>query len=252
MLVAAVGLGVGFVAGLFGKGGSAVATPLLHAVGVPAVVALAAPLPATIPSTLAASLAWAGEGAVDRRVVAWSFWFGIPATVVGAWSTRWIDGGALVLVTEVVVVALGLRFLLRPGDGQEMVRELRAPRARLAGVAVVVGLAAGLLANSGGFLLAPLYLTVLRLPVKVAFASSLVVATVLAVPGTIVHTALGHVDWAVVVVFGSASVPLSFVGAKMAVRTDSHRPAFRGLPGLRSTPLLDPPPEKFSHSWPPS
>src|SRR5437660_7745546 len=50
-----IGVAVGFLAGLFGKGGSALATPLLHAVGVPAIVALAAPLPATIPSTLSAT-----------------------------------------------------------------------------------------------------------------------------------------------------------------------------------------------------
>ena len=47
-----IGAGVGLMSGLFGKGGSAVATPLLHAIGVPALAALASPLPATIPSTL--------------------------------------------------------------------------------------------------------------------------------------------------------------------------------------------------------
>src|SRR2546427_6865736 len=60
--VAAIGLLVGFLSGLFGKGGSAIATPLLHALGVPAIVAVAAPLPATIPSTLVAGAAsWRGH-----------------------------------------------------------------------------------------------------------------------------------------------------------------------------------------------
>ena len=49
-----IGAGVGFFSGAFGKGGSAVSTPLLHALGVPAIVAIASPLPATIPSTLLA------------------------------------------------------------------------------------------------------------------------------------------------------------------------------------------------------
>ena len=56
LLAAVIGVGVGFLGGLLGKGGSAIATPLLHAVGVPAIIAVAAPLPATIPSTLIASL----------------------------------------------------------------------------------------------------------------------------------------------------------------------------------------------------
>ena len=83
-------------------------------------------------------------------------------------------------------------------------------------IAVGAGLASGLLANAGGFLLAPLYLLILRLPIKQAFASSLAVACVLAVPGTIVHAALGHIDWAVVVAFGLASIPLSWMGAPRA------------------------------------
>ena len=47
--------GVGFLSGAFGKGGSAIATPLLHLLGVPAMVAIASPLPATIPSSWLAS-----------------------------------------------------------------------------------------------------------------------------------------------------------------------------------------------------
>ena len=45
---------VGYLGGMFGKGGSAIATPLLAAVGVPAIVAVASPLPATVPGTLVA------------------------------------------------------------------------------------------------------------------------------------------------------------------------------------------------------
>src|SRR5581483_6236551 len=203
--VGLIGLAVGFIAGLFGKGGSAVATPLLHAAGVPAFVAVAAPLPATVPSTLAASWAYARAHLVDRRILAWSAGFGLPATALGALATRWIDGELLVRASELVVAGLGIRFLLRPGSPTEKAAEAPPDRARLAVVATLVGVASGLLANSGGFLLAPLYLGVLRMPIKRAFATSLAVASLLAVPGTLVHWALGHIDWAVVAVFGASS-----------------------------------------------
>jgi uncharacterized membrane protein YfcA len=84
-----------------------------------------------------------------------------------------------------------------------------------------VGLLAGLLANAGGFLLVPLYLAALRLPIKTALSCSLAVAAVLALPGTLVHAALGHIDWAVTIVFGAASIPLSSLGARTALRLDS-------------------------------
>ena len=218
--VAAIGVGVGFLGGLFGKGGSAIATPLLHAAGIPAIGAVAAPLPATIPSTAVASLAYWRENLVDRKVLTWSLAWGIPATAAGAFATRWIGGESLVTITDAVIAALGLRFLVAPGASKEIVRDVEHEDVRLAAVAVVVGVSAGLLANSGGFLLAPLYLVVLRMPIKNAFASSLAVAAFLAVPGTIVHWALGHIDWSVVAVFGLTSIPLSYVGARVALRTN--------------------------------
>jgi uncharacterized membrane protein YfcA len=90
-------------------------------------------------------------------------------------------------------------------------------------VALAVGLIAGLLANSGGFLLAPLFLVVLKLPVRPALGTSLAVSAALAVPGTVAHAALGHIDWTLVAVFGAASVPLSAVGARTALRIDPDR-----------------------------
>src|SRR5262249_46683463 len=78
----------------------------------------------------------------------------------------------------------------------------------------------GLLANSGGFLLAPLFIVVLRRGIKEAFAASLAIGAVLAVPGALVHAALGHIDWGLVAIFGTASIPLSYVGARTALRTN--------------------------------
>ena len=93
-------------------------------------------------------------------------------------------------------------------------------RARRRG-GITVGLLGGLLANAGGFLLVPLYLAVLKLPIKTALACSLAVASVLAVPGTIVHAALGHIDWAVTLVFGVGVDPA--VGAWARQQRVAHQ-----------------------------
>lgn len=223
MGIAGIGLAVGFLSGLFGKGGSAMATPLLHALGVPAFVAVAAPLPATIPSTIAGGARYWRAHLIDREALAWSVALGVPATVVGAVATKWVGGPILVRATDVLVAGLGIRLLLRPGDGREVVQRPAGYRIRLFAVSLVVGGVSGLLANSGGFLLAPLYLSVLRLPIKSSIATSFAAATVLAVPGTVVHAALGHIDWAVVVVFGVAAVPMAHVGARVGLRMNGLR-----------------------------
>ncbi len=223
LLVVLVGAGIGFLGGLLGKGGSALATPFLVALGVPPVLALAAPLPATVPGTLVAADRYRKQGLIDRTVLRWSLVAGLPATVVGAVCTRWIDAHALVLVTDVVIVGLGVRMLLHPGVEATTPEHHEAATHRIVLVAVVTGLAAGLLANSGGFLLAPLFVAVLGLRIKPAFGTSLAVAAVLAVPGTLVHLSLGHLDLALVGAFALGSVPLSGLGARVALRTDAAR-----------------------------
>jgi uncharacterized membrane protein YfcA len=258
LAAAAIGIVIGFLGGLLGKGGSAIATPLLHAVGVPAIIAVAAPLPATVPATLAASWVYWKEHYLDPRIVRTCILWGVPATLAGALATRWISGGFLVSLTDVVLVGIGIRLLVNrhsaeastddahadglgadgapsiDGGGGNVAVAARStltltpaavvPTATtLAIVAVLVGLSAGLLANSGGFLLAPLMITVVKMPIRPALATSLAVSAVLAIPGTIVHAALGHIDWTLVGVFALTSVPLSMLGARVALRIDAQR-----------------------------
>jgi hypothetical protein len=220
LLTLLIGLLVGFAGGLFGKGGSAIATPLLQLAGIPAFFAVASPLPATIPGTLVASLAYIKEGLYDRQVVFWSLILGFPATILGAWSSRFVGGTRLLLLSNLVIAGLGISFLVQPTSSRPE-RPPLGPRAKgwlSAIVGALVGFLAGLLANAGGFLLAPLYARVLRLPLKTAFACSLVASAILAVPGTVVHAAMGHVSWRIVLVFGLGSIPLSYLGARTAVR----------------------------------
>jgi len=219
-----IGALVGFLGGLFGKGGSSIATPLLALIGLPPLVAIASPLPATVPGTLVAYRRYRRGGVFDAQVVLWSVAFGVPSTILGAAASQWISGAVLITITDVVLACVGARVLLSAGRGVEQL-DPSAPhgRLRLALVGITVGLLAGLLANAGGFLLVPLYLGVLKIPLRPALGSSLAVACALALPGTIVHAGLGQVNWTVAIAFGLASIPLSGLGARTALRMNSVR-----------------------------
>jgi uncharacterized membrane protein YfcA len=226
-----IGAGVGLVAGAFGKGGSAIATPLLHGIGVPAMAAVASPLPAAIPSTLLASREYARAGEIDRRIVRIGACVGVPLTVLGALLTRWIPGGSLVLAADIVVIYLGLHMLIA-NDHETTAGD--APSARRVAVVVgTVGFVSGLLANAGGFLLAPLFMRALHMPVRRALGTSILLATVLAVPGTVVHAWLGHIDWTVTAVFAFGAMPLATMGARFALRVRAN--AFRLVYGFGLT-----------------
>ena len=228
-----IGLLVGFAGGLFGKGGSAVATPLLQLAGVPAFFAVASPLPATIPGTLVASLAYLKEGLYDRAGGVLERGPGVPGHHARGLEQR-VRGGHRPAAPQQPRHRRPGPLLPRAPHHLAGPRRPSLPGTKRwlsAAVGIVVGFLAGLLANAGGFLLAPLYVRILRLPLKTAFACSLVASAVLAVPGTVVHVALGHVSWRIVLIFGLGSIPLSYLGARTAVRMNIKvlEPIFGGV-----------------------
>lgn len=218
---------IGFLGGLFGKGGSAVATPLLSLLGFPGFIAVASPLPATVPSTVIASAEYSRSRLLDWEIVWWSVGIGTPAIIAGSFLSHLVGARPLLALTGVLVLGFGLSFLFFPKDrslakaAAENPEGLRPSywRIRLSAVAMLVGLISGLLANAGGFLLVPSYTEFLKQPMKKAFACSLAVSSVLAIPGTIVHAYLGHISWLVTLMVAVGSVPFSYLGARLAIRT---------------------------------
>ena len=75
---------IGTLTGLFGVGGSSIATPLLAVLGVPALLAVASPLPATIPAALGAAGPYVRGGEARPRAAAWTLVGALPAAVMGA------------------------------------------------------------------------------------------------------------------------------------------------------------------------
>ena len=137
------------------------ATPLLSLLGYPGFVAVASPLPATVPSTLVASREYWRSRLLDWEIVWWSIGIGIRAIVAGSLLSPFVGAKPLLVVTGLLVLAFGVSFLFFPKDRSLAKEAATNPdglrpsqwRVRLIAVAIGVGLISGLLANAGGFLL---------------------------------------------------------------------------------------------------
>lgn len=225
--VIGVGSAVGFLSGLLGKGGSAVTTPVLRVfLGVPEFAALASPLPSALPTALSASWAYRGRDLVDREAVMITCGWGIPATIAGSIASHWVGGRPLMLLTALMVIALGASMLSHgasmPEGTDDDAPAGPSPRGKLTAIALGVGLLSGLLANTGGILYAPLFMQWARIPPKRALATSLIVSAALAIPGTLTHWYLGHIDWRLVGLLSVGTIPFSYLGASLAVRLRSR------------------------------
>jgi uncharacterized membrane protein YfcA len=217
------GLAVGLLYGLFGVG-SAFATPVLSLLGVPGMAAVVGPLPALLPGSAAGAWSYSKQGKVDWRVAQVALLGALPAAVVGSIASGWVGGPLLLVASGLVLFFVGLR-IIRPGAmvAPEVAARRRANVAFVATAAAGIGLASGLLANGGGFLLVPLFLLALGLDMNEAAGTSLVVAVALTVPTLITHAFVGDIDWLVAGLFAVGMVPGVLAGSRLAPRLPTAR-----------------------------
>jgi uncharacterized membrane protein YfcA len=215
-----IGLVSGVLSGLFGVGGGIVMTPGIQILmGGPPIVALATPLPVIFPTALTGAETYRRAGEVDTHAAAWMVGPGIGGAVLGSWLTRLIDTHLLLVVTAVLLAYQAAAILrgARPRTTPAVPR-LGTP-AVFAAIGLVAGLVSGLLGIGGGLVMVPMLAGVLGMPLKRALGTSLLAIVVLVVPGTIVHEALHHIDWAVFLVLALGAIPGARIGARLALGT---------------------------------
>ena len=226
-----LGLLIGLFSGLFGVGGSSIATPLLRVfLGTSPLIALGSPLPVTLPVALSGTFVYQRHGLISWRVVAWTAIGGMPCVVLGSVLTRWAPEHGLMLLVAASMVVAGWQ-LLRPsassgGDASSGVENTvwrHPPVAILLAVALVVGLLSGLLAIGGGLFLIPVFILLLGADMRQAAATSLACVAFLAVPGTVTHALLGHIDGWLSLQLALAVIPATYLGARLLLWLPQRR-----------------------------
>ncbi len=222
-----IGLVVGYLSGLLGKGGSAVSTPALQIfAGVNPFFALASPLHAAFTCTISASSVYRKEKLFDKRVILLGGIFGVPATIAGAWISRFLPGKALMMMTAVFIVTLGFALMYAFLKKKNDLEELPEPSAegidrKITIAALGIGFLSGLLANAGGVLFSSFFIKRLGMPIKKALACSIVLSAILSIPGALAHWWLCHIDWNIALLLSITALPSSYLGAKTAIKMKS-------------------------------
>ena len=211
-----VGFVAGVLAGMFGVGGGIVATPGISVIfGASPLVAVATPLPVIFPTAIIGADAYRRAGEIDLRAAAWISIPGVAASAAGAALTDVIDGHLLLVVTAALLAWQGVR--VAQGTSTVQGEERAVTAGRLAGIGLLAGAASGLLGIGGGIVIVPMLVGWLGMPLKRALGTSLAAIVALVIPGTIVHAALGHIDWAIALVLAIGSVAGVRVGARLAL-----------------------------------
>ena len=218
-LLGAVGA---FVSGLIGVGGAIVMIPLLlyippllgvGALDMRSVAAIT--MVQVFVASVSGMVAHGRHRGVNRRLALVGGAAMAAGSLAGAVASRYVPERALLAVfTAMVTVAFVLVLLPEPAPdvtASAAEKEYSAPLT--AAIAGVVGVAAGVVGAGGAFLLVPLLLVVVGVPLRVTIGSSLAITAAAATAGVIGKGLTGQIVLAPAVAVAAGALPGAQLGA---------------------------------------
>ncbi len=222
----------GLLSGMLGVGGAVVMIPLMLTVpgwvgvGTLEMRAVAGiSMLQVLASALSGLVIHRNNGQVDGTALRW---IGFPmalASLAGATATRYVENeGILAVFTAVVLAAfvLLLRAKHSPAAEHPGATKARILNHRLAVlIGTGVGAASGMVGAGGGFILVPLMIVVLRIPLKVTVGTSLGIVFLGALTGAVGKVASAQVPWGYLLPVLAGSIPAARLGAHLSHRMPS-------------------------------
>ena len=207
---------LGFIFSMLGLGGAMLYVPLFHLLGFDfKSVAIPTGLLLNMLSTISASSVYLRSKMVDVKGAVPLIVAAVLGAPVGAYLTKTVPAGILILLFAIAMVFVGGRMLFTSGRPEQTGSAMARNRFLLMGSGgLVIGLISGLLGVGGGFLFVPLMLAV-GYPTKKAAATSSFVVIFSSFSGFTGHVAEGHFNWPLMFSTAVAVLIGSRIGAKV-------------------------------------
>lgn len=217
----AIGLGAGFLSGLFGVGGGLVIVPALVALaGMPRKLASGTSLVAIIPTAAVGVISYAVKGNVDLLVALILAVGSVVGAQLGSWLLHRLPVRAIRIAFMVfmLVAALSL-FVTVPSRGASFTPTPAAVLG-LVVLGVVTGVLSGLLGVGGGLIVVPVLIVVFGVSDLLTKGSSLLMMIPTAVSGTVGNLKRGNADVRSGLTVGAAACVTSAAGAWVSQHLD--------------------------------
>lgn len=255
-----VGLAVGVLAGLLGIGGGMLLVPAFKlGYAMDSLMCTATSLFTIIPTSVSGAISHIRNKTCLPKLGVAAGLGGACLSPLGVWlatlSPDWAVMGAAALIIAYSSVTMFRKALKAPkvprgatgaeaadAAAKEAAAEDRAvaiERAhaeaptigwREAGIGAAIGLFAGLASGyvgvGGGFIMVPLMMSILHVPMKLTSGTSLIAVMILAVPGTVTQALLGNINWIAGIAVACGSIPGATLGAKLIPKVPERQLRF--------------------------
>lgn len=218
-----------FISGMVGVGGSIIKYPMLlyipvmlgftafssHEVsGISAIQVFFA--------TIAGVWAYRGSGYLNRTLIIYMGGAILIGSFIGGYGSTLLSESAINVVYAILAtIAVIMMFLPKNGVDEIPLDQVTFNKWFAAGLAFIVGLAAGIVGAAGAFILVPIMLVVMKIPTRMTIATSLAITFISSIGtafGKIVTDQILYGPAAVMVVASIIAAPL---GAKLGQKMNT-------------------------------
>lgn len=232
---ALVGVLIGIASGLLGIGGGTVMVPIFRlAFGMSATMSTATSLFAIIPTSISGAISHVkGKTCIPALGIAAGLG-GACLSPVGVWlaqlSPDWLVMLAAALIIGYSAISMFKKaFKLRPAGQPAAGVDAAAPTAddsslsrkqllQGAAIGLVAGLASGYVGVGGGFIMVPLMLSIIGIPMRKASGTSLIAVMILAIPGVIEQGIIGNINYLAGIAIVIGTIPGAVIGARLVTK----------------------------------
>jgi uncharacterized protein len=230
IIVFAIGFIGSFLSGMLGVGGSIIKYPMLlyipplfglvaftaHEVsGISAVQVLFA--------SIAGVWAYRKGGYLNKQLIIYMGGAILIGSLIGSYGSSFLSEQAVNVVYGILAVtAAVMMFVPKKQMDDVPLNNVIFNKPLAAILALIVGIASGIVGAAGGFLLVPIMLTVLHIPTRMTIATSLAVTFISSVGGSVGKLVTGQVDYWPAAIMIVASLLAAPLGAKVGKRMNTQ------------------------------
>lgn len=232
---ALVGVLIGIASGLLGIGGGTVMVPIFRlAFGMSATMSTATSLFAIIPTSISGAISHVkGKTCIPALGIAAGLG-GACLSPVGVWLAQLSPDWLVMLVAALIIGYSAINmfkkaFKLRPAGQPAAGVDAAASTAddsslsrkqllQGAAIGLVAGLASGYVGVGGGFIMVPLMLSIIGIPMRKASGTSLIAVMILAIPGVIEQGIIGNINYLAGIAIVIGTIPGAVIGARLVTK----------------------------------
>lgn len=231
---ALVGVLIGIASGLLGIGGGTVMVPIFRlAFGMSATMSTATSLFAIIPTSISGAISHVkGKTCIPALGIAAGLG-GACLSPVGVWLAQLSPDWLVMLAAALIIGYSAINMfkkafkVSRAGqpatgvDASASSDDSPLSRKQLlqgAAIGLVAGLASGYVGVGGGFIMVPLMLSIIGIPMRKASGTSLIAVMILAIPGVIEQGIIGNINYLAGIAIVIGTIPGAVIGARLVTK----------------------------------